>query len=152
MNILETHTHYLTFKIESTYNAPKNIINKFNKIKQDCENTNNKCIIDEIKNYYKLESNKCLPYLDRSEGGLGGNNNQTNKQIRFRIPSTGEITNNILLYVYNSDLEKWTYSELDDIIYAFIKVLNNKLNVECIDGYIEMRNKNTFYDDYLDSD
>ena len=40
-------------------------------------------LLDFWKSQMKLSSNKSLPILDRSEGGLGGNNNQTDKQVRF---------------------------------------------------------------------
>ena len=139
MNILKTHTHFLRFRIDS--DAPDEYIKKWNKLKKDCEDTNNKITVREIKNKCKLESNKNLPYLDRCEGGFGGNNNQINKQIRFRL-ELGQINrdNDILLDVINTNSEKWTYDELDDIIQSFIKVLNKKLSSECVNGCIEMIN------------
>ena len=141
MNILDSHEYNLSFRLD--LDAPNKYIKKWNKIKFECENT-------DIKNNCKLVSNKKLPYLDRCEGGLGGDN--INKQIRFRMNSSIKLDNNIILYVYNTDSEKWSYNELDDLIRSFNKVLNNKMNCECINACIEIRNKNTFDDDYFDSD
>lgn len=89
MNILDTHTHNLRFKLDWFV---KNNLKQYNyewkewkKLKKECETTDNKIMVDEIKNCSKLESNKNLPYLQRCEGGLGGDDNKNNKQIRFRI-------------------------------------------------------------------
>ncbi len=49
-----------------------------------CENGNNKGIINQLLSYCKLESVKKLPYLNRCEGSIGGDNNNINKQLRFR--------------------------------------------------------------------
>lgn len=153
MNILDTHIYKLRFKLD--FDAPNNYIEKWNKIKEESETTNNEYLVEEIKNNCNLESNKNLPYLQRNEGGLGGNNNQNNKQIRFRINfNSKKIDNDILLYVLNSDLknEKWSYEELDDILRSFIKVLNKKMSCECVNGCIEIFNKNMLDDNYFDSE
>ena len=83
MNILNTHIYKLRFKLD--FDATEKYIKKWNKIKEESETSDNKYLVEEIKNNCKLESNKNLPYLQRNEGGLGGNNNQNNKQIRFRF-------------------------------------------------------------------
>ena len=38
--------------------------------------------VEEWLSYCKLEENKNLPKLDRTEGGVGGNDNRQHKQIR----------------------------------------------------------------------
>lgn len=147
MNILNTYIHKLRFCID--YDAPPQYIEKWCKLKQKCETGNNEYIVEQMKNYFKLDINKKLPYLNRSEGGLGGNNNINNKQIRFR-DNWGENDyrdqkdNNIILHeITNGTDEIWTYKELDDIIYSFTKVANNYLDAECVKGSIEMIHKNT---------
>ena len=135
MNILDTHIYKLRFKLD--YDATEKYIEKWNKIKEESETTDNKYLVEEIKNKCKLESNKNLPYLQRNEGGLGGNNNQNNKQIRFRFNfNSYKFDDDILLSVLNSDLknEKWSYEELDDILRSLIKVLNKKMSRECERG------------------
>ena len=121
-------------------------------IKYDCDNGNNKYIVEKMKTYCKLESNKTLPYLQRTEGGFGGNDNIMNKQIRFRI-CWSNIDNDIILdQVDNTETEKWTYDELDDIIRALTKTFNYFVESECVNGVIEISNKKSMSDDYLDSD
>jgi len=43
--------------------------------------------------------------------------------------------------IYNSSVNEWTYEELDDIIYAFIKTANDYLQGEYVTGVIEMVKK-----------
>ena len=113
----------------------------------------NKNILEQIKENFKLEGNKKLPYLKRSEGGLGGDNNIENKQIRFRdyelcsFTFPRNVDNNIIFdQITNGKKELWTYEELDDIIYGFIKTANYFMGAECINGYIELKNKNGYED------
>ena len=78
----------------------------------------------------------------------------TNKQLRYRLFLETYIKNDndIIIYVENSNVEKWCYEELDDIILSFIKVCNNYMNAECINGCIELINIKSLSDDYLYSD
>ena len=150
MFILDTHIHKLRFRIDT--NAPIDYMNRWKKLKYDCDNGDNKYIVEKMKTYCKLESNKTLPYLQRTEGGFGGNDNIMNKQIRFRI-CWSNIDNDIILdQVDNTETEKWTYDELDDIIRALTKTFNYFVESECVNGVIEISNKKSMSDDYLDSD
>jgi hypothetical protein len=145
MNILDTYTHCLRFTLDS--DATLKYVKKFKNLKISCEWTDNEDIVNEIKFNCRLESNKNLPYLDRCEGGLGGNDNTINKQIRFRfnhnlIKKYSKFNNDILLFVYNTEHEKWTYEELDDIVRSFTIVLNKQLKAKCIKSCIELTNNN----------
>lgn len=158
MNIINTHEHRLVFRIDN--DTPKEYIKKWKDFKLMCEGGEscpstpgpNKYILDQIKENCKLEENKKLPYLERSEGGLGGNNNIENKQIRFRdyklwskLPKY--VDNDIILdQITNGKKELWTYEELDDIIYGFIKTANDIVEAECINGFIELKNRNGYSD------
>ena len=162
MNILNTHNHRLVFCIDG--DTPEKYIEKWNEFKEKCESGDNKHIVEQIKEYSKLEINKNIPYLERAEGGLGGDNNGIHKQIRFRhivmeqqingtnIPYYKKDNNIIFNEIISTDTEKWNYNELDDLIYAFIKTANYNIGSECVTGYIEMINKTSFLDNYLDSD
>ena len=151
MNILNTHNHRLVFCIDD--DAPEEYIKRWNEFKLKCESGKNKHIVEQIKEYCKLETNKAMPYLNRMEGGMGGDNNMIHKQLRFRNSIFGIKGNDIIFdQVINTDTEKWTYDELDDIIYAFIKTANYNVNADCVRGYIEMKNKSSDSDNYLDSD
>lgn len=161
MNLLNTHNYRLVFYLDG--DAPEKYIKKWNKFKLECESGNNKHIVEQIKKHCKLEINQNLHYLERVEGGLGGNNNEIHKQIRFRhifmeqqlngdIPYYKKDTNIIFNEIISTNIEKWTYDDLDDLIYAFIKTANYNIGSECVTGYIEMRNETMFSEIYLDSD
>ena len=158
MNIIDTHEHRLVFRIDT--DAPKEYIKKWKDFKLECEGGEsgpstpgpNKKILEQIKENCKLEENKKLPYLKRSEGGLGGNNNIENKQIRFRYYELWSklpmyVDNNIIFdQITNGKKELWSYEELDDIIYGFIKTANYFMGAECINGYIELKNRDGYKD------
>jgi len=150
MNIFNTHIILLRFRID--YDAPKEYMDRWNELKKKCEYGKNKYIVKELLSYCKIQSVKDLPYLNRCEGGIGGNNNEIHKQIRFRCIGLGVNDNHIVMdQVDNTDTEKWTLEQLDDIIYGFIKYANNYVMAECVNGCIEMTNKNSLSDYYLDS-
>ncbi len=142
MNIIDTHYHILRFRIEN--DAPNNYMKRWQDFKYICENGNNKHIVEQIKEKCKLIQNKNLPYLNRAEGGMGGNDNIKNKQMRFRIDNyLSKMDNDIVIdEIYNTKYEKWTYDELDDIISAFIEVADDYVNTNGgINGCIEMTNE-----------
>tara|TARA_B100001094_G_scaffold89146_1_gene85193 strand:- start:1330 stop:1782 length:453 start_codon:yes stop_codon:yes gene_type:complete len=148
MNILNTHEHRLIFRID--IDAPKAYMDRWKGLKLKCESGDNESILDQIKGHCKLQQNKEKPYLNRVEGGLGGDNNTLNKQIRFRYYKLWSelpkyIDNDIILdKVTNGREELWTYEELDDIIYGFIKTSNKIVEAECISGSIEIKNINGY--------
>jgi len=142
MNIINTHIHRLVFRIDN--DAPEEFMDKWKDFKVKCETGDNENIVHQIKENCKLEQNKVLPYLNRKEGGLGGDDNTVNKQIRFRdyenwsqIPRY--VDNDIIFdEIINTEKEIWTYEELDDLIYAFIKTANYNVEAECVNGVIEL--------------
>tara|TARA_Y200000002_G_scaffold382101_1_gene398019 strand:- start:61 stop:537 length:477 start_codon:yes stop_codon:yes gene_type:complete len=156
MNILNTHIHQLRFYIDKDLSSE--YIKRWNEFKSKCENGENKHIVEQLKSYCKLNINRDLPYLKREEGGLGGNDNLVNKQIKFRDywgdnDYRYKRDNDIILHeITSTDNEKWTYYELDDLLRAFIKAANFNLKGDCINGCIEMFNKKMLDDYYLESD
>lgn len=136
--LLDNYIHQLRFRIDT--DAPPKYLNKFKKLKYEIENLNNQHFSFQIKEKCKLLINQNLNILDRFEGGLGGDNNITDKQIRYRTKPYYQNDNDILIYVQNSNIEKWTYEELDDIILSFIKVCNNYMDTKCVNGCIELIN------------
>ena len=50
----------------------------------------------------------------------------------------------ILDQITNTDAEKWSYDELDDLICAFTKTFNYFVKSECVNGSIEMSNKKVY--------
>ena len=112
MNILNTHIHELIFNIDK--DAPSEYMKRWIDLKIKCENGENKHIIEQLKGYCNLNTNRVLPYLNRYEGGLGGNDNLVNKQIRFKGFQRDDNNDIILHEIISTDNEKWTYDELDD--------------------------------------
>jgi hypothetical protein len=147
MFILDTHKHKLRFRIDA--DTPKDYMKRWKNLKYKCEDGDNKYVIETMKSYCRLETNKILPYLQRCEGGVGGNDNIKNKQIRFRMVMNDWRMDNDIVFdkIYNTDTEKWSYEELDDLIYALTKTFNYFVEGENVNGVIEMTNRN-----YLDSD
>ena len=159
MNIINTYEHRLVFRIDN--DASKEYMDRWKEFKLNCESGEsgpstpgkNKYILEQIKESCILKQIKELPYLQRCEGGLGGNNDIENKQIRFRYYRYNELWSKNPMYIDNeiimeqiTDGEKeiWTYEELDDIIYGFIKTANEIMESECINGCIELKNKNGY--------
>tara|TARA_A100001015_G_C14942984_1_gene693383 strand:+ start:613 stop:1083 length:471 start_codon:yes stop_codon:yes gene_type:complete len=149
MNILNTHHHRLVFSIDN--DAPKEYMDRWKNLKLICECGKDglltpKSILEQVKKNCKLQQNKNLPYLNRCEGGLGGDDNRLNKQIRFRDynlwSELQKYTDNNIIFdqVLNTENEIWTYEELDDIIYGFIKTANYIVRANCVNGYIELKN------------
>jgi hypothetical protein len=158
MSLPETHKITLRFKIDG--DAPKEYIDRWLELKTNCENStktsSNKQIVIEWLQNCTLESVKKLPYLNRCEGGIGGDSNLKNKQMRFRdgILKLSKIDkdNDILLdEVDSTDEEKWTLEELDDLIRGFRRFANKRVKADCVKGYIEIVNKKSFHDNYLDN-
>ena len=148
MYILNTHKHSLVFHINK--DAPDVYMNRWNTLKAKSESGENKDIIDQIKSFCRLSKNKNLPYLMRREGGMGGNDDKFHKQLRFRdyklwskLPKYVD-TAIIIDRIECTDNEKWTYEELDDLIYGFIKTANQYVKAECVSGCILLKNETLF--------
>jgi hypothetical protein len=143
------YVYKLRFKIDN--DAPPEYMDRWAKLKKQCESGENENIVNEVKKYCKMEENKKLPYLKRCEGGLGGNDNLKNKQMRFRNGYLWEkmslTTDNDIVIdeIYNTDTEKWSHEELNDILCAFIKVSEHNVQSDgCIRGCIEMIPHNVY--------
>ena len=147
MNIPDTHYVRLIFRIDPYITKP--YIDIWGALKKECEYNNaNEEIVKEWLFMCKTEIVCNLPYLHCSEGGIGTNNT---KQIRFR-PFYSDISgfndNYIIFDVQNGDQKKWTFDELDDLIYGFVKYSSEYVMKDCIEGAIEFTNKNHFDDNY----
>lgn len=143
----EAYVYKLRFSIDK--DAPPDYMKRWLDFKIKCEGGGgeNRHIIEHIKESCSLQENKILPYLNRSEGGMGGDNNRINKQIRFREKvffdmsySLWQYDNDIVMdQIYSTETEKWTYEEISDLLSAFIKVSAYYVKSEgCIRGWIEM--------------
>ena len=152
MSISDTHIINLRFKIDG--DAPQKYIDKWLKLKTICENGKNKEIVKDWLYNCKLQSVKNMPYLNRCEGGIGGDNNLINKQLRFREKQLYSmyIDNDIVIdNIISSEQEKWILEELDDLIRGFRRIANNYVGADCIKGCIEMISRDSLSDNYLDN-
>jgi hypothetical protein len=82
LNINNNSTNMIIkFKLDN--DAPEDFIEKWKELKDKCETrTETDCrkeTIEEWLKYCKISTNKNLQFLDRSELGIGGNNNFINK-------------------------------------------------------------------------
>ena len=145
---LDTEAYVYKLRISIDKDSPPDYMKRWLDFKNKCEGGSgeNKHIVEHIKKSCLLQENKNLPYLNRIEGGIGGNNNSINKQIRFRRKKPWmsyclwQYDNDILMdQIYCTETEKWTYEEISDLLSAFIKVSGNYIGSEgCIRGWIEM--------------
>lgn len=90
-----------------------------------CDNTK---LFEVWRGYCKLNSNKNLPWLNRAEGGLGGDDNNKHKQIRFSEDlyiNTKTSPNVLCIQAFDSDdkTSRWTDDELADLSNTFANVL-----------------------------
>ena len=149
----DTHMIHLRFKLDS--DAPKEYIKRWLKLKSICESGENKEIVEDWLQNCQIESIKNMPYLNRCEGGIGGDDNLKNKQLRFRDKEpkySCKIDNDIVFdNIISGENEKWTLDELDDLIRGFRRIANEYVESNCIDGCIEMIIKKSFNDNYLDN-
>ena len=149
----DTHMIQLRFKLDS--DAPQEYIDRWLKLKNICENGKNKEIVEDWLKNCKIESIKNMPYLQRCEGGIGGNNNFKNKQIRFRKKQqkySWELDNDIVFdNIISGEDEKWELDELDDLIRGFRRIANNYVESDCVKGCIEMIIRKSYSDNYLDN-
>ncbi len=156
--MVESHIIKLIFRIDN--DAPQKYIDKWDILKTICENGESKkqeLIIHDWLLNCRIDSIKKLPYLNRSEGGIGGDCNINNKQLRFRpqIKYRGDNSNDndiVIDNIVSSKQEKWTFEELDDLIRGFRIMANNYVGASCINGYIEMVNKDSLSDNYLENE
>lgn len=144
---LDTKAYVYKLRFSIDKDAPPDYMKRWLDFKNNCEGGGgkNKHIVEHIKESCSLQENKNLPYLNRSEGGMGGNNNSINKQIRFREKKSYMLhclwhDNDIVMdQIYCTETEKWTYEEMGDLLSAFIKVSGYYVKSDgCIRGWIEM--------------
>lgn len=130
-------------------NSDKNDIKQWGKLKKHFNSIDHiDNIVMEIRDFCQMESNKKLPILRCAEGGLGGDDNKIHKQIRFT--NWDVLDEYLVMDIYNTDFEKWTYKELGDLINAFKRMADNRLDGSCIESYMEIKNYKFLDDSFCD--
>lgn len=111
-------------------------IKKWREIKHKCEYGDNENLVIEWLKRCDKESIKSLPYLKRSEGGIGGDD-ESNRQIRFSMsfnPNNIEFNT-----IYYTETEKWSQNDLEDLAHGFVKYVNEYIQKECVSGKIKRK-------------
>jgi hypothetical protein len=155
------------------YDASEDYINRWQEIwtkLYDWQNNinYNTHLFHEWTSNCKIDSNKNLKILNKYEGGLGGNINEKNKQLRIeRLCNDININNikklhkclpiKICFFDSWNKNEVWTIDELTDLIRSFIISLNNKLNDKhepglnmCCQGSLVYNYDNSYCVDIID--
>ena len=95
-----------------------------------------------VRSHCKLPVNMALPSLRRGEGGLGGNENKSNKQIRY-VDSTHRegVALELRFGFYNADdnTERWTCAEARDLTDALEQELDDLFCDTRFNCRLEMR-------------
>lgn len=98
-----------------------------------CDSDNKIPLLKRVKRECKMVDNKNLSILNRHEGGLGGDDNRLHRQIRFRRknPSYNDIEDECVMLTATDGSaphgEKWTLDLLQDLLNAFVKVIDGML-------------------------
>ena len=107
------------------------------------DNYNFIILLEFMKNNFNLESNKNLIICDSLAGGFTSQSNFFfNKYFNFRLNYNDIHDDNIIINIYNSFTEKWTFQELDDIIFSFITSIQSFINSNYISYSIIIKNIN----------
>ncbi len=125
----------LRFKIHC--NAPRCYIDRWNKLKYDCEHGNTKDIALKWTLKCHLPSNRQLHFLPRRGGVLG----DPKKYIRFRQKLTEWWNNDVYIefnQIYASSPQKWTLEELDDLRLAFQSLCNEHIKANFVKGSLQI--------------
>lgn len=106
------------------------------------DNYNLIILLQFMKDNFNLESNKNLIILDRLEGGFGLSLNSCSKYFSFRLNCNDINDDYIIINIYNSQYDSWSFEELDDIIISFIKSINSFIDSNYISHSIIIKNNN----------
>ena len=136
--IIETQQVELCFMLDS--NASSVLQSRWNTFVMHCHGMLFSVDVNKWLSFCRLESNRNIPPLECSEGGIGGNDKQTNRQIRFkqRYGTVDENKKTIAMVVSSTKEEKWTFKELEDLVYAFCRYANEIVHETCVNGIIQI--------------
>ena len=116
MELLKMYTHSLRFSMDTrdidiSDNTEMVYINRWNKLKYQCENSKNRDIVHQVLEHCKLAVNRDLLCFDCMKDGISG----SNKQMRFRneLLYGGISDNDIVLHEIlstNGHMNSWIIS------------------------------------------
>ena len=117
----------LIFRID--VDSPDDDMKQWSEFKVECIHQNQD-IIDEIKGNCKLDDNDILDNLDKLEDSC----NYVGDDYSY-LRETDIILKEVIST--DSDSDKWTYAEMDDLIEGFLITANNHVKGKCVNGYIK---------------
>lgn len=133
-------------------NMPNKLLKKWNDLKTKCHGSQHKNeeFMERWIECCQLDSNQQLLILNRSEGGIGGDDNRKNKQLRMyddydgnksRYNSTpSDYTDIIVCEMTNGTDEQWTDEELKDLIDSFLQMVAEYIGCEdYASGYVKIQ-------------
>ena len=117
--------------------SPLDAKEKWKELKEKCENGNNESISNEWISLCDPVINKSLSFINSLTGGIR-NIGKKSCHFRYSFQDNNEICddNIVIRYFTNIPTCKWTYDELDDLIFAFEKMANARIGGDYVTGSI----------------
>jgi len=128
---MTTNCEY-SLQFELTGIVNRNVSNKWNILKEMCENGNNEEIVSEWLDNCQLQSNKKASFMNNLQGGILFEN-KNSLQFRYSLSETQYDDNFIILncFVVNNNLS--IILTLNDIIDGFICMASKRIGCDCED-------------------
>jgi len=144
---------FYNIRFRQHHDAPKEFKTTWETLKKEIAN-NSPHVVEQWLCELDVETNALNPrdllYLERAEGGIGGGNNMTDRQIRFDFDYTfrgrkrrkrmGWDHNEIILHAQPSADGTciWLPEDLTPFKDAFSRVIVNHLGTEAHDSFVEI--------------
>jgi hypothetical protein len=90
-------------------------------------------IVQIWMDHHQEATGERFPWLDRCEGGIGGNNNTTDKQLRFH---QSLFRCDICMLVCDPDTKSWDRETLAHLVRSFCLACEDYMETECVSGCI----------------
>ena len=116
----------LIFRID--IDAPSDYMKRWNGFRLKCIHQDQD-IIEQIKDNCKLDNNKIL--YNNLEDTCNYMGDDDYSYLRINDVILNEVIST------DSDSDKWTYAEMDDLIEGFLITANNHVKGKCVNGYIK---------------
>lgn len=133
MELPISYNYSLQFKF--TGKVKRKMVNKWNALKELCENGNNEEIVTEWLDNCQLPNNKKASFINNLQGGILFENGNS-LQFRYSLSETHYTDKCIVLnfIIVNDQLSN--ILTLNDIIDGFIIMANKHIGCECDDEFV----------------
>jgi len=136
MNEVEYHVPF-TLRFSLSEYSPLDAKEKWSELKEKCENGNNESITNEWISFCDPNINKSLSFINSLTGGIRKIGKKS-CHYRYSFQEIDEVRDDdiVIRYFTNIPTCKWTYTELDDLIFAFEKMANARIGGDYVSGSI----------------